>query len=115
MRRRGQSTLEYAVIIAVVIAALIAIQTYVKRGVQGKLRSSVDSIGQQYSAGSTTSTYTTNQIGPMVTNETFGLTGTTFNQGVSRYEIITPANVSRSATGANAEKVTRNLSQETLF
>lgn len=57
--KKAQSTLEYAIIIFVVIGALLAIQIYVKRAIQGKLRSSADSIGEQYSAGITTSTYTT--------------------------------------------------------
>lgn len=56
--RRGQSTLEYAVIIAVVVAALIAMQTYFKRGVQGKLRQATDDIGEQFSPGHTSSDYT---------------------------------------------------------
>lgn len=46
---RGQSTLEYVVIIAVVVAGLIGMQIYIKRGVQGKLRDSTDQIGEQFS------------------------------------------------------------------
>ena len=51
--RQGQSTLEYAVLIIVIIAALAAIQTYIKRGVQGRLKSASDDIGDQYSPGNT--------------------------------------------------------------
>ena len=47
-RRKGQSTLEYALIIAVVVSALLLMQHYVKRGVAGKLRSSSDEIGDQF-------------------------------------------------------------------
>ena len=54
-KKRGQSTLEYAVLIIVIIAALIAIQTYIKRGVQGRLKSASDDIGDQYSPGNTNS------------------------------------------------------------
>ena len=35
---QGQSTLEYAVLIAVVAAAVIAMQTYVRRAVQANVR-----------------------------------------------------------------------------
>jgi len=52
-RDRGQSTLEYAVIIAVVAAALVAINIYMKRGIQGKLRESTDQIGEQFDAANT--------------------------------------------------------------
>ena len=56
---RGQSTLEYVILLGFVVAALIAMGVYMKRGFQGKLRESTDQIGEQYSAGHTTSTYTT--------------------------------------------------------
>ncbi len=56
--RRGQSTLEYVILIGFVVAALIAMGVYMKRGLQGRLRESTDQIGQQYSAGNTESEYT---------------------------------------------------------
>ncbi len=56
---RGQSTLEYVILLGFVVAALIAMGIYMKRGFQGKLRESTDQIGEQYSAGNTTSEYTT--------------------------------------------------------
>jgi len=49
----GQTTLEYAVIIAVVVAALVAMQIYMKRGIEGKLRDSTDKIGEQFEATNT--------------------------------------------------------------
>lgn len=64
--KRAQSTLEYAVIIAVVIAALLAIQIYMKRGVEGKLRESTDSIGEQFDANNTTMNITRGRNGTTV-------------------------------------------------
>ena len=58
VRRKGQSTLEYVILVGFIIAALIAMAIYMKRGVQGKLRESTDQIGEQYEAGATTSLYT---------------------------------------------------------
>jgi len=58
-QKRGQSTLEYAVLIVVIIGALLTIQVYIKRGVQGRLKSSADDIGDQYSDGNTNSIKTT--------------------------------------------------------
>lgn len=52
--KKAQSTLEYAIITAVVVGALLAMQIYIKRGMEGRMRSSTDSIGEQFSAGSTT-------------------------------------------------------------
>jgi len=59
LNKRAQSTLEYAVIIAVVVAGLVAMQVYIKRGMQGRLRQASDDIGEQFSPGNTTGTTTT--------------------------------------------------------
>jgi len=40
--RKGQSTAEYAIVIGLVIAAAVAMQVYVKRGLQAKVKSAVD-------------------------------------------------------------------------
>jgi hypothetical protein len=118
-RRKGQTTLEYAVIIVVVVAALLAIQYYMKRGVEGRLRESVDSVGEQYSAGNTTSKFTTQQTGAQVTKETFGLDkNDVATQGISYYEVITPAKTTHSAKGdTDKETVTKaaNPTEESLF
>jgi hypothetical protein len=39
---KGQSTAEYAIVIGLVIAAAVAMQVYVKRGIQGKIKDAVD-------------------------------------------------------------------------
>lgn len=38
---RGQSTAEYAIVIAIVVGALIAMQIYIKRGLQGRYHDAV--------------------------------------------------------------------------
>jgi len=83
-QKRGQSTLEYAVLIVVIIGALLTIQVYIKRGVQGRLKSSADDIGDQYSDGNTNEVKTT--IRNSSTEETFGVTG----QGISQSTLIKP-------------------------
>ena len=57
--RKSQSTLEYAALFAVVVGAIIAGQVYMKRGLQGKYKSSADQLGEQYSFESTTGTVVT--------------------------------------------------------
>lgn len=52
-KKRGQSTLEYAVLIIIIIGALLSIQVYIKRGIQGRLKQATDDIGKQYSDGNT--------------------------------------------------------------
>ena len=52
--KKGQSILEYAILLAVVIAVLLIMQSFVKRGYQGSLKRSADSMGEQFSASGTT-------------------------------------------------------------
>jgi uncharacterized protein (UPF0333 family) len=59
LNKKGQSTLEYAILIGIIAAALVTTQVIVKRHYQGKLRESAESMGQQFSPGYTTSDYTT--------------------------------------------------------
>ena len=73
-RNKGQSTLEYAVIIAVVAAALLLMQIYFKRAVQGKMRESTDDIGKQYDIVTTSGSVTKNTTG--ITIQRVGLAGT---------------------------------------
>ena len=80
VRSRGQSTLEYVILIGFVVAALIAMGVYMKRGIQGKLRESTDQIGEQYSAGQTTGTYTTTtNLSQVETMKAGGQTDTAVN------------------------------------
>ena len=57
-KKKGQSTLEYAVLIVIIIAALLAMNQYIKRGLQGRLKSATDDIGDQFSPGNTNVTKT---------------------------------------------------------
>lgn len=46
--RKAQSTLEYALLIGVVVGALLAMQTYLKRSIQGRMQIIGDQMGDQY-------------------------------------------------------------------
>ena len=72
-KKKGQSTLEYAVLIVIIIAALLAMNQYIKRGLQGRLKSATDDIGDQFSPGNTNyiKTVTTGSN----TAEQFGING----------------------------------------
>src|SRR3989338_5241527 len=48
MHTRGQSTLEYAVVIAVVVGALLTMGVYMKHVFAGRLRTSTEQIGEQF-------------------------------------------------------------------
>lgn len=45
MRRKGLSVIEYAILIAMVAAALLAMQSYIRKAICGRWRQAADSIG----------------------------------------------------------------------
>lgn len=57
--KQGQSTLEYALLIAAVVAGLVMMQIYLKRGIGGRLKSGADNIGEQFDPRAFSSNYTT--------------------------------------------------------
>ena len=59
--RKAQSITEYAVLSGVVIMAVVLMQVYLKRSVQGKFKDTADQIGEQFSTGETYSTQTIQQ------------------------------------------------------
>jgi Flp pilus assembly pilin Flp len=69
-RTKAQSTIEYAMMVACLAAALIGMQIYIKRGVQGRIRSAADEIGGQYSATTTRSSLTQSIANPTPVNIT---------------------------------------------
>ena len=55
LNRRGQNVAEYAILIAVVIGAAMAMQTYVKRSLQGRIKDASDTrTGLTLGSGGTT-------------------------------------------------------------
>lgn len=64
---KAQSTAEYAILLAVLVATLIGMQMYLKRGIQGRVRDLADQISPtHYEPRETTSDFTTEQIGKSV-------------------------------------------------
>ena len=78
-RKKGQSTLEYAVLIIIIIGALLSIQVYIKRGIQGRLKGAADDIGDQFSVGNS------NVLKVMTT---LSRTNETFRTGVSGSRLL---------------------------
>lgn len=93
-QKRGQSTLEYAVLTVIIIGALLSIQFYIKRGVQGRLKSAADDIGDQYSVGNTNVVKTTSTSS--TTRDTFGIGG----QGISNTALQGPETTNTTENSA---------------
>lgn len=80
-KRKGQSLLEYALILAAIVVAIVFMQTYVRRGLQGRLKGAADDIGEQFGFGGNYN-YMINRVSE--TNET-----TTNANIVTRYSDVT--------------------------
>ncbi len=48
LKRKAQTLLEYTVLIVIIIGVFIAMQNYIKRGIQGRWKSATDDLGDQY-------------------------------------------------------------------
>lgn len=59
INRKGQNTLEYVLLVVAVVGAFLAIQYYLNRGLQGRMRDSADNIGSQFDAEVAHSQYNT--------------------------------------------------------
>jgi uncharacterized protein (UPF0333 family) len=68
-KRRGQSALEYALVIAVAIIALLAVNIYLRRGMMGRLKESSDQIGRQWEPGQFTTSWSSTSAGQTLTTE----------------------------------------------
>lgn len=78
-KQRGQSTLEYVILIIIILGALLSIQFYIKRGIQGRLKSAADDIGDQFSPGNSNVIKIVN---------THSKTRDTFDNGVTKSSMI---------------------------
>lgn len=59
-KHKGQSTLEFSILIFCIVAALVSMSVYIKRGIQGRIRSASDEISQrQYAPGQTSGYFKT--------------------------------------------------------
>ena len=100
-KKKGQSTLEYAVLIVIIIAALLAMNQYIKRGLQGRLKSATDDIGDQFSPGNTNSTKTvTTGVNEV---QQFGINAVGVQSTVMLNREVTTTNESTNIVNTQAE------------
>lgn len=101
--RRGQSAVEYATLISVVVAVVLVAQIYMKRGFTGKLKETTDSVGEQFTPY--TATY----------NVTKGRTGSRVEITTAKGE-ITQKSVSEKQTRTGTDNpVGSDMATETLW
>ena len=69
INRKGQNTAEYALLIALVVAAIIAMQTYAQRALQARIRDA-----SQYMKTTTSGLGTTDQYEPYYLQTNYAIT-----------------------------------------
>jgi hypothetical protein len=103
LNRKGQSTLEYAIVVAIIVGGLLAMQFYVKRGWEGKLRSAADDMGEQFEPAKYSGTLTLNSSSNVTQNIIAkGATTVTHNQNAVNSKTGTDG-VATWTTGAGAD------------
>ena len=103
-KKKAQSTLEYAILIGVLVAALIAMQVYLKRGYQGKLREGADQMCEQFSPQHTKYHYQTNSL----TNSTEEL----YDQYDANKAATTRTDIRCQTTSKSGNEFVRNEEKE---
>lgn len=116
-RHRAQSALEYAMVIVCIVAALMAMQIYIKRGLQGRFRDAADEIGEQYSAKTTNSNLTQTYTSNVTVNGTPQFIDVTVNGSTEKREIMEVTRNENTTMGIErgGYEQTGNLSSEELF
>lgn len=115
--RKGQNIAEYSILIALVIAAAVAMQVYVKRGIQGRVADAVDYAPVTMTESGNALTFNTKQYEPyyqesssqVVSNrglqEAVGVSGVTnrtaINETTNRVSGYEKTTYNQSAASAN--------------
>ncbi len=77
LNRKGQSTLEYAIVVAVIVGGLLAMQYYIKRGWEGRLKGAADNMGEQFEPAKYTANLNFHQSSNVKQDVAGGVTTTT--------------------------------------
>jgi hypothetical protein len=73
MKKKSQTFQEYVILLAIVVTAFVAMQVYMKRGVQGRLKDLANQIStKQYEPEDTTSETSVSRTGTSTETENLG-------------------------------------------
>ena len=100
--RKGQSTLEYAVLIAGIVGAVLIFKPYLQRVVQGRFKDSSDRIG--YKFGGETEESITNSMTAWEEKGTGGTVTTELYDAVGTQNITSETTTAETVTRSEKEK-----------
>ncbi|MDD5560990.1 MAG: hypothetical protein PHT50_02525 [Candidatus Omnitrophica bacterium] len=93
---RAQSTAEYVIVLGLIVAAVIGMQTYVKRGFQGRIKDAVNYVDYGGASGDSV-TFTTKQYEPYYLESDFS----SKRNSSEDEDLLTGGAVTRSSTDAS--------------
>ncbi len=70
-RQRGQTAIEFAALVVILIAAIVTMQVYVKRGIMGRARQTADSLGEQFDPKDYKSTFNEAEVSDVINESVF--------------------------------------------
>ncbi len=94
LSEKGQHIVEYSILIALIISALVIMQVYIKRAYQGRLKQEAEEVGQQYSPRHTNAVTTTS----IRSNSTTCTGGNCFGQDIDSGMTVTVGNTTTNVT-----------------
>lgn len=100
--RKGQNTAEYAILIGVIVAAAIAMQIYIRRGMQARIKDAVDytmTAGETSEEGGT-NLFTQSQYEPYYMSTDFN----TVQSGATTEAMETGGGLTRTVTGQTTSR-----------
>lgn len=104
--KKAQSVAEYVIVLGLVVATVVAMQTYVKRGIQGRVRDAVDYVDNAGGAGVVS--FTGNQYEPYYLRSDISSTQDTTGESET---YSTGGSVSRALTSEETETTGNKIYQ----
>jgi len=99
LNRKGQNIAEYSILIALVIAAAVGMQIYVKRGMQGRMADAVDHAPDTDTVAGTPITFSTKQYEPYYA-ESSGVVASdrSHDEAITERGAVAKTNINESST-----------------
>jgi Flp pilus assembly pilin Flp len=103
--KKAQTTAEYAILVALVVGAVVTMQVYIKRGLQGRIRDVVDHAGTSGEIAGSSFSFSGNQYEPYYTSS-----NVTTSQDTGETKTLQTGGAFATTSNAN---VTANRTQQT--
>ena len=105
LSKRAQTTAEYAILIALVVGAVVAMQVYIKRGIQGRVKNAVDHTGTGGTVGGTSMNFSGVQYEPYYNNSSASTTQSVADSETLGDSLVATRNSSTSTSATQSQTI----------